>query len=131
MRKSNQRDLILDIINGSHNHYTSKEVYEEARKVLPNISLGTVYRNLNLLVEKGYIMRIKTKEGMDRFDNIMNQHDHFICDKCNKIIDVYEKISIDKDILPSCNVTYYTVQFHGICKDCFIKEEEKNGTKRK
>ena len=78
MRKSLQRDVILDIIVNQKEHYTSKEIYELAQTKIPNISLGTIYRNLNQLVAEGYITRLKTKDGLDRYDNNIHKHHHYV-----------------------------------------------------
>ena len=129
MRKSNQKDLILDIINHSTSHYTAYEIYERCQKVLPNISLGTVYRNLNKMVLNNEIERIKTTEGYDRYDNKIKAHHHFICDKCQKIEDVFEPIALNLNDYDN-EITSYSIMFHGICKDCKRKEEN-YGTKRK
>ena len=129
MRKSNQKDLILDIINHSTNHYTAYEIYERCQIVLPNISLGTVYRNLIKMVLNNEIERIKTEEGYDRYDNKIKTHHHFICDKCQKIEDVFETIVLNLNDYDN-EVTSYSIMFHGICKDCKRKEEN-YGTKRK
>ena len=130
MRNSLQRDVILDIIVNQKEHYTSKEIYELAQTKIPNISLGTIYRNLNQLVAEGYITRLKTKDGLDRYDNNIHKHHHFICDKCLKIMDIDDEIPLAKNNFPDGDVAYYTIQFHGLCKQC--KEGSKNnGTKRK
>ena len=89
MRNTTQRNLILDIINNSCEHFTAEEVYEIARKSILNISLGTVYRNLNILVELQKIRKIKTFDGKDHYDKLHIKHNHFICLKCNKIFDIH------------------------------------------
>ncbi len=123
MRASKQRDLILDIVNNSKNHLNTDEIYHIAKNSIPNISLGTVYRNINSLVENNKIVRIKTNEGLDRFDNIHVKHHHFICKKCHKIIDVFDKINIDLNLLNGHKVIDYEIKFNGICRDCIKKEE--------
>ena len=94
MRNTTQRNLILDIINNSCEHLTAEEVYEIARKSISNISLGTVYRNLNILVELQKIRKIKTFDGKDHYDKLHIKHNHFICLKCNKIFDIHELSNI-------------------------------------
>ena len=91
MNNSKQRNLILSIINESNDHPTANEIYEISKKTIPNISLGTVYRNLNLLVEHGMIKTVKTNDNMERYDKIFNKHNHFICNKCNKVYDIFEE----------------------------------------
>ena len=129
MRMTKQKMTILDIINNYYAHLDALGVYKEARKMKPNISLATVYRNLNLLVEEGKIVRIK-KGLVDRYDAKRGRHDHFFCSKCGKIIDIYEEIVIPNNAYKIGRVLEYDINFTGICKDC-IKEEKNNGIKRK
>lgn len=117
MRHTKQRNLVLDIVNNSYSHPTAYMVYQECVSVLPNISLGTVYRNLNTLVELGSIQRLEVPGHIDRYDKILD-HDHFICLKCGNIIDLERsKISynemIDGNLVRNCKIRY-----EGICSDC-------------
>ncbi len=121
MRSSNQRSLILDIVNTSTDHLNIDQIYIKAREIISNISLGTVYRNVNKLVEDNKIMRIKTNEGLDRFDNVKIKHHHFICSKCHKIIDVFEKVDFNFKTLNNNVVDDYEIKLKGICGDC-LKE---------
>lgn len=130
LRNTRQKELILAIINHSYDHPTAQEVYNECRKRIPNISLGTVYRNLNLLVESLLIRRIKMPDHIDRYDKMIDHHSHFICVRCEKIIDL-ESIHKAYDMIDDHKVLDYEVSFKGICKDCLKKESEFNGTKRK
>ena len=72
MRNTKQRKMILEIINNSYNHPTAYMVYQECTKILPNISLGTVYRNLNTLVSSGEIQRLDIPNQMTRYDKLIN-----------------------------------------------------------
>ena len=118
MRKSKQKDLILEIINNSYNHPTAYMIYEKARDVIPNISLGTVYRNLNNLVLEFKIKRIKMSDNMDRYDRISDFHAHFVCIDCNQIYDLEFKDEKFKDNLNGNKVLDYEISFKGICKEC-------------
>ena len=132
MRNTKQKSLILDIINNSFNHPTAYDVYEDCIKVLPNISLGTVYRNLNTLVNLGDINRIDMPNGIARFDKIMC-HDHFICMKCGSVIDIdRNKITYD-DIINGNKVYQCKISYEGICVDCLNKSkgDDINGIKGK
>lgn len=116
--------LVLDIVNKNHCHSSAEDIYKIARKTLPNISLGTVYRNLKTLVDEKKVKRIKMDDGIDRFDHVSYPHDHFICEKCGMIIDVEnEKICTLTDIYDN-KVMGYEIYYRGICKKCL--EEEKN-----
>lgn len=121
MRNTRQRNLILNIVNNSYDHLNAESIYEIARKTLPNISLGTVYRNLNQLLEMKKIKKIKMADG-DRFDNLNEKHNHFICEKCHKIIDVKDNIMLNFKI-GNNKIVDYEINFTGICEDCLKKEE--------
>ncbi len=123
MRETKQKNLIMSIISNSYTHPTANEVYEECKKTIADISLGTVYRNLNLLACQGQIRRIKMPNNIDRFDRY-SDHTHFICGICGKIFDVpggYVKNIIDID---GHKVMDYELNFRGVCQNCLEKEGE-------
>ena len=116
LRNTKQRDLILSIVNNSYSHPGALDIYNEAVKLISNISLGTVYRNLNRLVDEGLIKRIKTPDNIDRFDH--NKHAHFICMKCGSIIDLGEEYLFNLEKIDDNEVLDCEVSFKGICKNC-------------
>lgn len=121
MRNTKQREIILNIVLSNSTHMTAEEIYNESVKIIPNISLGTVYRNLNLLVDNNKIRRIKMPNNIDRFDkNII--HYHIICNKCGCIDDVFIDYNIKLPKLEKYIVTDYELCFNGICKECKKKE---------
>lgn len=122
MNNSKQRNIILEVINNSFNHPNAYEIYEEVKKQIPNISLGTIYRNLNLLCEKKMIRKIISNDDVDHYDKIFNNHNHFICDKCHKIYDLDNIISYKKKI-DGHQILDYDFIFNGICRNCLKKEE--------
>jgi len=88
-RNTRQRAVILDILKESHAHPTAETIYREARRVLPNISLGTVYRNLNFLRDQGTLREIRPSEGgSSRFDGMDTPHAHFHCLRCSALVDI-------------------------------------------
>ena len=122
MRTTKQKKLVLDIINNSCNHLNADEVYKECRRSIPDISLGTVYRILNQLVDNQLIRRLKV-QGFDRFDSAYKKHSHFFCSKCSSIYDVFSDIiNVDNVSVPGV-VNDYDVNFVGICNDCLKNEE--------
>ena len=116
MRNTKQRDLILNIINNSYNHPSAYDIYLECKKTIPNISLGTIYRNLNTLIETNNIQKIKSVDNIDRYDKMIN-HSHFICIKCNKIIDINEKVNYNEYVGEN-KVLNCKLILEGLCKDC-------------
>ena len=91
MRKSRQRDVVFGSVMALRGEHPSADrVYAKARESIPNISLGTVYRNLNVLCDAGRILKIETHDG-DRFDCVLEDHAHAICSECGKIFDIPTK----------------------------------------
>lgn len=87
-RYSRQREEILHIVFSTQAHPTADWVYEKVRKKLPSVSLGTVYRNLNLLVDEGKINRVVLSDGKVRYDGNTKEHFHFVCTKTGKVLDM-------------------------------------------
>ena len=88
-RNTRQRGIILDILRETHEHPTAEIIYRDARRVLPNISLGTVYRNLNFLRDQGTVREIRPSEGgSSRFDVPDTPHAHFHCLRCSALLDI-------------------------------------------
>ncbi len=123
-RNSAQRKIILNIMEGNKTHPTADEIYEEARKVDPHISRGTVYRNLNLLVENGQLLRIPVPATADHFDSTLEEHYHFYCRKCNKVFDVPEfspaELTAAETKLAGMGYSSIThsIVFEGLCPHC-------------
>ena len=128
MRNTRQKSLILEIVNNSFNHMTAEEIYIKCKYEIPNISLGTVYRNLNSLVDNSKIIRIKMKDNIDRFDKNI-KHSHIICNRCGKIDDIFIDYFKEIPFIKDYDVMNYELIFNGICGKC-KKEGEKNGIKR-
>lgn len=124
MRKySKQREIVLDILRKSYTHPTSEEIFSEAREIDSNISLGTVYRNLEILTEDQIIEKIPTSAGKDRYDLKKSKHHHAICDKCGKVIDFNCNIDmkkLQKEINTQVGFTLNQdeIRITGICENC-------------
>ena len=89
LKYSRQRESIKACLMNRKDHPTADALYTSIREEFPNISLGTVYRNLNLLVELGEIQKFSCVDGTDHFDYITSPHYHFVCRHCGKIIDIH------------------------------------------
>lgn len=122
MFKTKQKSLILDVVSSSRSHPSAYEVYESCKTSIPNISLGTVYRNLNTLVEKGKIKALHMSDNTIRYDRMNDEHHHFICNRCNKIYDIHHKIDLE-DLPDGHKVMDYELTIRGICKKCIEMEE--------
>ncbi|MDD6157739.1 MAG: transcriptional repressor [Lachnospiraceae bacterium] len=122
VKYSRQRECILNNLRSRRDHPTADMVYESVREELPKISLGTVYRNLSLLAERGQILKISANAGADRFDGFMEPHNHFICRCCGKVedMDYVPTESITENASQSFDgiIDTYELQFFGKCRDC-------------
>jgi len=122
-RNTRQRGVILDILRGSHEHPTAEMIYREARHVLPNISLGTVYRNLNFLREQGAVQEIRPSEGgSSRFDAADTPHAHFHCVRCSALLDIplptaLESLRFEEEEKIS-TVSLVDLHVVGSCSEC-------------
>ncbi len=124
MKFSRQREIILQFVRESHSHPTADEVYTALKKDSPELSLGTVYRNLNRLSGLGMIKKIPIADGGDRFDGRTDSHWHFICDRCGAVHDIdYALPDVESAVLSQSGhkVTFVTLSLRGICKDCLLK----------
>ena len=88
MNFSRQREIIYEQVRNFPVHPTAEEVYRALKNDNPNLSLGTVYRNLNQLSEAGMLLKIPIADGSDRFDGRTDRHYHMICEKCGRVFDV-------------------------------------------
>ncbi len=88
-RNTRQRTIILDILRKNPVHPTAEDIYREARRTLPNISLGTVYRNLNFLRDQGLVREVRShSDTSSRFEAELPPHAHFHCTECRTVIDI-------------------------------------------
>lgn len=122
MKYSKQRELVLKVLQENMVHPTADYVFALLKKEMPNISLATVYRNLNLLADSGMIKKLEGLDGVARFDHHTHNHYHFICSKCNKVYDVPYDIApeLADKILAETGlvVESYDISCKGICQDC-------------
>ena len=134
MRKySFQREQIRKDLNNRTDHPTADMVYESVRKEIPNISLGTVYRNLHFLADHNELKVIHAGDGKEHFDARTTNHSHFVCDECGSVIDLVMDINKDNDDIVARNedkdfienfkgvITSEEIIFHGVCENCIKK----------
>lgn len=124
-RYSRQRECILEALRRTKRHPSASSIYDEVRKEIPNISLGTVYRNLSELSLSGEILKIEAGDGTERYDGNPSQHYHMVCKKCHSVIDIeLDYISeLDRKVkeLSGAEIDYHSVLFSGVCEKCISK----------
>ncbi len=118
--------MILETVVNNPIHPTADMVYSQLKADNPNLSLGTVYRNLNLLSEMGLLRKIAVPDGSDRFDGRLDSHYHIICDKCARVLDIeLNESGFDKHVEDTTGykITSLDVVVKGICPECQKKAE--------
>lgn len=130
IKYSRQRECIREFLAHRHDHPTAETIYMNVKKDFPNISLGTVYRNLSLLAEMGEIKKISTGIGPDRFDGITAPHYHVFCTECGSVSDLKME-SIDHiNIIAGSGfegkIEGHITYFFGVCQDCLHTKNNKN-----
>ena len=127
LKHSKQREMIKDFLMSRHDHPTADVVYMNVRQLNPNISLGTVYRNLTLLADIGEIQRLRLGDGVDHFDADTSPHYHFVCSDCGSVIDLpMGNIDGITDIAAQDfdgNITGHVTYFYGSCGHCKAQKQ--------
>ena len=121
-RNTIQKDLVRNTVYEMRRHVTANEVYEFIKEAYPTIGKGTVYRNLDILVEEGALRKVEVPDGPNRFDFTLKNHYHVRCVKCGEVSDV----DMDEIIHDTHGIEYldYDISFKGICPQC--RKEEQN-----
>ena len=119
MRHSSQRDLIFETVKTHRDHLTAPEIYEIVRRTMPNISLGTVYRNLKLLSDSARLETLETTDKTIHYDYVDAPHNHFMCRECGAILDVFETTDLPDDpALSGAAVENAKTVYYGLCPNC-------------
>ncbi len=144
-RNTKQRTAILELLRATRSHPKASWIHERLKPEFPDISLGTVYRNLSVLAEQGLILALPTGDGTDRFDADTGEHYHVLCERCGRVDDVpYRpgagaandaggespdadtRVPLIRDgdaaLATGYRVTGHRLFFFGICPDCLAKD---------
>ena len=121
-RRSRQRERILELLQATGTHPTAGWLYSRLRKEFPSLSMGTVYRNIGILIQQERLQRVAFDGNFDRLDANLKPHYHFLCERCGAIIDLDlpVKRSIDGwlDKRRGFLVRGHELEFHGLCPRC-------------
>lgn len=122
LRKTHQREIILDELGKCKSHPTADELYERIKKKLPRVSLATVYRNLEILSEAGVIKKLEISGRQKRFDWDPADHDHVYCIQCHRIDNIATAANTVPLIEPiqerGYQITGHRIEFFGLCPKC-------------
>ena len=116
-RYSKQREMIFEYLKNTTAHPTAETVYNDLKAQSPQLSLATVYRNLNLLVEMGKAVKLDTGENVDRFDANTDNHYHFVCTCCHKVSDIFDGI-LEDIVGDGFSVEGHKLFIYGKCACC-------------
>ena len=122
-KHSKKREAILETICSTTTHPTAEWVYMRVKQKYPDISLGTVYRNISSFVDEGTIMQVTTVNGQSRYDGNVKPHNHFVCESCGSVIDImtdFDTGSFDDEVrqIYDFDVSGHQLIFYGKCKKC-------------
>ena len=129
VRRTRQRQLVLDAVRKSDDHPTAAQVYKRVRRRYPKIAYATIYNSLRWWVEQGELRELTFGDDAARYDRKQERHDHAICTRCGKLIDA--EVKLPKKLLEAVQrqtglqVTTHHVQFLGLCPAC-AKKSRKN-----
>jgi Fe2+ or Zn2+ uptake regulation protein len=132
-RRSRQRERILELLKATDSHPTADWIYAKLREEIPGLSLGTVYRNLNVLIEQGHIQKLPFGSTFDRFEAKIAPHYHLVCEKCGRVVDFempeYADINRKAEKMSSFKISQHRIDFFGLCEKCHnaIKQKKRKG----
>ncbi|HET6785561.1 MAG TPA: transcriptional repressor [Erysipelotrichaceae bacterium] len=118
MKHTKQKEIILDAVFDLKYHPTADEIYLHLKKDHPRLSLATVYRNLNIYTEEGKVRKVSIPGDSDRFDFNLSYHEHFYCEKCNKVYDIQLNLKDVVNKISPFTVSSYKLMLYGSCEMC-------------
>ena len=128
IRHSKKRAVILTLLQSTDIHPSAEWIYQSLKSTQPNLSLGTVYRNLSFFQNQGMVKSIGVVNGQERFDHNTTPHSHLVCSVCSAVIDLHQ-VALDPALNHtvseqySCKIMRHELMFHGICEHCGKKEK--------
>jgi len=121
-RTTRQLTAVYEALRGDHSHPSAEEIHQRVQKVSPHVSLGTVYRNLQRLTEEGKIRTVHLGDRSACYDPTLEDHDHFICQRCGRVDDVWLKrdrrINLASLIKRGFTIIDQSLAIHGLCQQC-------------
>lgn len=127
LRMTRQRQVILEELRRTCSHPGADELYVRVRRRMPHISLGTIYRNLEVLSASGEIQKVETGGSLKRFDGNTAPHYHIRCLRCQKVVDAPVAVLPDVERLLDGKtdfvITGHRIEFLGICPKCQAQDK--------
>lgn len=123
-RMTRQKRVVYEVLASTKSHPTADWIYQQARQEVPDISLGTVYRNLQVLLSERKICELNYGKGQSRFDANPRLHYHFVCEECGLVLDFPDNAPPVPDSLLALapgQVGQYRLECYGVCRECLQK----------
>lgn len=130
-KHSRKRDAILECVRSTDCHPAAEWIYAQLKPQIPDLSLGTVYRNLAIFKEEGLVDSVGTVNGLERFDGQTKPHGHFVCTGCGAVLDLFEP-RLPAEFLRAaeqnsgCRIDSHRLSYFGLCPECRKKEKTEN-----
>ncbi|MDR2211173.1 MAG: transcriptional repressor [Spirochaetaceae bacterium] len=135
-KHSKKRDAILRTIRSTNSHPGAQWVYDQLKPSIPDLSLGTVYRNISLFREEGEVVSLGVVQGEERFDGRVSPHPHLVCCRCGRVLDLpspapgifkffTEPQTEGRETVPDFTIDYRKTVFYGLCRKCAEEAEKK------
>ena len=124
-----KREALYDYLKITTAHPSAETIYTDLKQQIPDLAIGTVYRNLTLFKQQGLISSVATVGGVERFDANTDPHVHFICQHCHAVMDLME-MQVPDDLRQAASalcggrVESCQLSFSGVCRDCVEKEKK-------
>ncbi len=124
-----KRDAILTYLRSTNTHPSAEMVYAQLKQEIPDLSLGTVYRNLALFKQQGMIASLGSVNNVERFDGNTDPHVHFICTSCDGVadllaIEIPQSLLNDAEEFTGSAVSACQLIFNGVCKNCLAARKD-------
>ena len=126
-RSTKKREAILELLRETDTHPSAEWVFQQLKRIYPDLSLGTVYRNLTAFRQEGLITSVGVVKGQERFDANIEPHTHFFCSECGGVMDLHEiatpsEMAQAADEVYGVHVDRCQLSFEGKCKNCLSKK---------
>lgn len=120
---SRKRQAIYELLLSTKEHPSAEWIYNNLKLEYPDLSLGTVYRNLKVLEENGSVRSVAVVDGRERYDALMSPHSHFVCNKCKRVVDVFFSKAVPElteylNIEGVKEINSFSLIYCGICDKC-------------
>ena len=127
VRHSDVRDKIYEYLCGTKEHPSAETIYNDLKPILPKLSLKTVYTNLRFFEDHGQVIRVANVNGIERYDANCEDHVHFVCNECGRVIDLMDaNVSKAKkacNLAKDAKITSFQIVIHGTCETCSDKSK--------